>query len=320
MALAVCAVIQLAVVTERLTASRAEGGAEILAPEAGPRSEAGGRAVPPRPGVGVVHSPRGVPVPVLGIRDGGWLVSTPCGNEAVLPRAVPVARPRVVLDPGHGGRFDTGAVGPNGLIEAELNLAVARHARDALERSGIPTLLTRTGDYGLTLVNRGRLPVDVGAEVSVSLHHNGGATARKSGPGSEVYHQIDSPESQRLAGLLYEEIVATLSAYGGVEWVGRVDVGATWRVGPSGQDYYALVRRPRPVPAVLVEFAYLTNADEARLLADGRVQQAEGEAVARALRRYFNTPDPGSGFTPGGQITPTGRPPTPSSACDDPIL
>lgn len=316
MALAVCAVIQVAAVAHRATEPAPDHAAEVV----GPRRGDGGAPVPPRPGVKVVRSPRGVVTPVLGQRDGGWLVSTPCGREAVLPLATPVAEVAVVLDPGHGGAYDPGAVGPNGLIEAQLNLAVARHARDALERAGVATLLTRSSDHGMTLVNRGRIPVDVGAAVSVSLHHNAGASARLSRPGSEVFHQVGVAQSQRLAGLAYEEIVATLSGYPGVEWVGRADVGATWRTAPSGQDYYALVRRPRPVPAVLVEFAYLSGGGEADLLSQGPVQRAEGEAVARAVLRYLRTDDPGSGFTPGGEIVPRGDPRRGDDACDDPPL
>lgn len=46
-------------------------------------------------------------------------------------------------------------------------------------------------------------------------------------PGSEMYHQVASADSKRLAGLIYEEIVAALSDYD-VPWV-TSGAGVTWR-------------------------------------------------------------------------------------------
>jgi N-acetylmuramoyl-L-alanine amidase len=270
-----------------------------------------------------VVSPGGVVVPVVGREGDGWKVSTPCGREAVLATATPVAGGPVVLDPGHGG-YDPGAVGPNGLPESVLNLAVARHAAAALEQAGFPTVLTRTGDYGMNLTNRARLAVGLQARAFVSIHHNAAAWAPSAIPGSEAYHQVDSPESKRLAGLVYEEVVAALRPYA-IRWV-TSGAGVTWRTRANGEDWYAMVRQPKGVAAALEELAFLSNPPEADLLANPDVQRVEGEAVARGIVRFLTTADTGSGFVDGGQMPPRPRPggPRPSGGgddeCDDPAL
>ena len=57
-----------------------------------------------------------------------------------------------------------------------------------------------------------------------------------------------------------------------------------------------MLRRTAGTPAVLVEAAYLSNPAEADLLADPGVQDAEAQAIAAAVERWFETDDPGSGF------------------------
>jgi N-acetylmuramoyl-L-alanine amidase len=59
-------------------------------------------------------TPTGVVVAVLEGTPTGYRVTTPCGNEAVVREGTPVGTTTVVIDPGHGGEVDTGAVGANG--------------------------------------------------------------------------------------------------------------------------------------------------------------------------------------------------------------
>ncbi len=278
---------------------------------------------PQSPDPVAVLSSGGVVVPVLGRDPEGWKVSTPCGREALVMSATPLSLTGpVVLDPGHGG-YDPGAVGPNGLPESELNLAVSRHAAAALERAGFPTVMTRNADHGMNLANRARLAVGLQARAFVSVHHNAAAWAPSAIPGSEMYHQVGSEESKRLAGLIYEEIVAALSAYS-VPWV-TSGAGVTWRTRSNGDDWYAMVRQPKGVAAALAELAFISNPAEADLLADPEVQKVEGEAVARGIVRFLTTSDLGSGYVEGGQMPPRPRTGGPRGGggddeCDDPAL
>ncbi|MCZ6457290.1 MAG: hypothetical protein O6650_08590, partial [Actinobacteria bacterium] len=52
----------------------------------------------------------GVPVTILAYTPLGYQVLTPCGNEVLLEDGVAFGTTTVVIDPGHGGPVDTGAV------------------------------------------------------------------------------------------------------------------------------------------------------------------------------------------------------------------
>jgi N-acetylmuramoyl-L-alanine amidase len=276
---------------------------------------------PPSPGAAkVVVSSAGVVLPVVGREGDAYRVSTPCGAIAVVRGGTPVASAAVVLDPGHGGS-EPGAVGPAGLTEKALNLAVAQQAKAALEKAGFAVALTRTADHRIPLEARARIVTALAPKVFVSIHHNAEPDGpRPQGPGTETYYQVASADSKRLAGLIYEEVVRALSTYQGVPWVADTDAGAKYRTNDAGDDYYGILRRTHGVPSALAELAFLANGPEEALLARAEVQQVEGEAVARGIVRYLSTRDPGSGYvTPYPRTTPAG-PGGGTRNCVDPVL
>jgi N-acetylmuramoyl-L-alanine amidase len=229
----------------------------------------------------------------------------------------PVDGADVVLDSGHGGP-ESGAVGPNGLTEAVLNMAVVSHAKAALEAKGVHVALTRTAEYRMTLQSRADVVQALRPKAFVSVHHNAEPDGAFPKPGTETYYQIGSPASKRLAGLVYEEVVKALSAYPG-PWVADTDAGAKYRPGANG-DYYAMLRRTAGVPSTLAELAYISDPPEAALLARPEVQQAEGDAVARGVVRFLTTNDPGSGFvTPYPRTEPAGGGGGPTGCTDPPL-
>lgn len=239
----------------------------------------------------------GIVAPVLRVDPNGTvLISTPCENKASVSGASPLALPEIVLDPGHGGN-ESGATGYNGLAERTVNLAVAKITEAALRGNGISVVMTRTADYRVTLTQRANIAHAANPKAFVSIHHNGGSDGPRNGPGTEVFYQHTSANSRRLAGLIYEEVVAALSQYQGIAWQADTDAGAKTRLNTSGGDYYAMVRQPAPVVSVLSELLFLSNPPEADLVNRPEVQKVEGEAVARGIIRYLRTSDPGSGYT-----------------------
>ncbi|MEM7349739.1 MAG: N-acetylmuramoyl-L-alanine amidase, partial [Acidobacteriota bacterium] len=78
----------------------------------------------------------------------------------------------IVLDPGHGGS-ETGAIGPSGTAEAELNLLVGRALKLQLERRlPVKVLLTRTEDVDIPLETRAAIANENRADLFISLHFN----------------------------------------------------------------------------------------------------------------------------------------------------
>ncbi len=251
--------------------------------------------------------------------DGTVAIRTPCENVVNVRNVTAVGPVDIVIDPGHGGS-EPGAIGANGLAEKTLNLAVARQVIAALNAAGVPTLLTRTADYRVTLTQRANIAKAINPRAFVSVHHNGASDGPRDGPGTEVFFQHASGDSRRLSGLIYEEVVAALSQYQGVAWQADTDAGVKPRLNNRGGDYYAMVRQPAPVVAALAELAFLSNPPEAELLARPDVQVAEGNAVGRGIVRYLTTGDPGSGYVePYPRTEPAGGGGG-LSGCTDPPL
>ena len=274
---------------------------------------------PPGNEVAALRTGTGVVVPVIEQRGDAYLVRTPCDREAVVADGTPLYGATVVLDPGHGGE-EPGAVGANGLTEAELNLAVAELTGEELEAAGASVVLTRTADYRMSLAPRAEIATRLGAQAFVSIHHNGEADGPSARPGTETYAQIASSESRRLSGLVYEEVVEALAGFDGVAWVADRDAGAKFRPNHEGGDYYGILRRSAGVPAVLSEALFLSNPAEAELLARDDVRRAEAAAISRAVVRFLATDDPGSGFVePYPRIDAAG-PGGGTDGCVDPAL
>jgi N-acetylmuramoyl-L-alanine amidase len=238
--------------------------------------------------------------------EGGWAhVLTPCENHLWVKtsdgRIEQTAD--IVLDPGHGGP-EAGAVGPAGLTEKELNLAVAEMTVEALAAQGVTAALARTGDYRQTLASRVGVATAMHPKAFVSIHHNAEPDEQRAGPGTETYYQVGksvakekSADSKRLAGLIYEEVVKALSAYSAT-WVADRDAGAKYRLGDSGDDYYGVLRRAAAngVVASLAELAFISNPSEEALLRRDDVRRAEAGAVARGIVRWLHNESPGNVF------------------------
>jgi N-acetylmuramoyl-L-alanine amidase len=266
-------------------------------------------------------------------RDGEWLeVMTTCNDDAwvrqsdveVVPqakRATPgpgfdLSAAVIVVDPGHGDR-DWGGVGPTGLGEKEVNLDIAVRVRALMEEphtvdwatgaissgNDIPAFgavwLTRDpagpngGDYEAGLGYRAELANAAGADVMVSIHNNTVPNTHTDIPGTEVYYAMSVPGADRLAGILYEELLVSFAAFD-VDWSGGDIQGARAREDPdTGGDYYGIFRRAQ-MPAAIVEGAYISEPEEEALLRTDAFRQAYAEGVYRGVVRFLTTDDPGS--------------------------
>lgn len=195
------------------------------------------------------------------VADGGRTLVVTLGD----PGRRVARRSAVIIDPGHGG-VDSGAVGPTGLRESDVALAIARLVHDDLTAQGIPSVMTRTDDSTVSLEERPDLAQRNGGIVFVSIHANASSSI---GPaGTETYYE--TPQSQALARLMQAEVTQAL---------GEPDRGI------HTANFYVLVNTP--MPAVLVETAFITNPSEEAMLRDPAVRRRIADAIARAIAQYL---------------------------------
>jgi len=176
------------------------------------------------------------------------------------------ALPVVVIDPGHGGG-DPGAIGPGGLAEKGVNLAIALAAAEAMAGQANP-ILTRRRDSAVSLTARANLANVRKAVLFLSVHANGSAHPRAFG--TETYHYPGSRLGATLAAMIQRRLVAT---------IGRGDRGV------KQADFYVL--RETRCPAALAEVLFVTNPAESKLLSDPAFQRRAGMALARGVLDYL---------------------------------
>jgi N-acetylmuramoyl-L-alanine amidase len=237
-------------------------------------------------------APSGVTLAVTGVNGDVIEVLTPCGDPATITDGTPVYEVDVVIDPGHGGPVDTGAVGDNGLHEEDINLRVSLAVRDLLESRGVAALLTRTGDYPIPIRTRSEYSDLVGAEALVSIHHNAPEASPSEVPGVEIFVKSDDSESQRLGGLLYDATMASLSNFD-VDWDRAPDAGVLTVLNTQGGDAYGMVRLPQ-APSALLELGYIANPAEAELYTDPAYLPTAAQAVTEAVETFLSSEDTGS--------------------------
>lgn len=248
-------------------------------------------------------------------------VLTPCGDRvAVAGRTEPVpARgpvPLVLLDPGHGGHAD-GTRAPDGTREAARVLDLALRAERAL--GGTRVLLTRRTDHDASLPYRVALGDALRPDLAVSLHLDAAPETTSTHPGTRVFGSVADPHGRRAAGVVYEHLrrhLERLDARVGGEWASDRVPGALYRLGARGTDYYGLLRRAHTT-WVIAEPAYLSDPEEAALLADPVVREGLARAYADAVRAYLRGAR-GSGWAEP-EPDPADPAPAPGQAvCTDP--
>lgn len=187
---------------------------------------------------------------------------------------------KIVIDPGHGG-YDPGAVGPSGMQEKVVALAVAVKLADILAAAGADVKLTRDSDNvpwdpDSDLAERVRISNEFGADAFVSVHAN--AATNPQAKGMEVW----TTRGQTAADLIAESIANALqSAFQLLIFRSDMSDGDQ----DKEANYYVL--RYTDAPAVLVELAFITNPTEEDLLKTPNFQEKAARAIAEGLAGYL---------------------------------
>lgn len=279
------------------------------------------------------------------VRAGSGTDAAPANDDSVPPSGAiaapeasepsaepsPYDGPRVVIiDPGHGGA-DPGALGPRGIREKDVALAIATELAEILRRQpNFEVHMTRDSDTFVDLWKRGEMATELKGErfgLFVSIHANSFPN-RRSTRGFETYFLSEArTEHERRVSAIEN---APLSFQGqDVDPAAEPDLGFILRelrnldqqhwselLAELAQDELD-VFHPGPnrgvkqgvlavltnaiMPAVLVETGYLSNEDEGLLLGEASFQKGTAGALAQAIVRFFERYPPGNGTGGSGE-------------------
>ena len=219
----------------------------------------------------------------------------------------------VALDPGHGGE-DPGAVGPSGLREKDVVLAVALQLREQLNAlPGMRVMLTRDADFFVPLQERVRKARRVQADLFVSIHADAFFTPEARGASVFALSQSGASSSaarwiadkENAADLVGGVNIKTRDAHVaralldmsttaqikdslklGGEVLGQIGKVGKLHKGQVEQAGFAVLKAP-DIPSILVETAFISNPEEESRLRDPQYQAQLVIALTSGIKRYF---------------------------------
>ena len=219
----------------------------------------------------------------------------------------------IALDPGHGGE-DPGAVGPSGLYEKNVVLAVAQKLRARINAlPGMRAMLTRESDYFVPLHERVNKARRVQADLLVSIHAD--AFMNPEARGASVFALSETGATSAAARWMAKRENAS-DLVGGVNIkskdavvmrtlldmsttaqikdslkLGQAVLGHLGKVGRLHkprveQAGFAVLKAP-DIPSILVETGFISNPEEESKLKDEGYQAELADALLAGIQRYF---------------------------------
>lgn len=224
----------------------------------------------------------------------------------------------IAIDPGHGGE-DPGARGASGLNEKDVVLSIARRLSTMIEKDpGMRAVMTRDGDYFVTLRQRTAKAREQKADLFVSIHADAFRDRRVRG--SSLFVLSQNGASNEAARWLAERANAS-DLVGGVRLEDKDDVLASvlldlsqsatleashvvaesilHRMKPIGKMHrpsvqhagFVVLKSP-DIPSVLIETAFISNPEDEGKLRSAQYQEQVARAIYDGVRDYFTRHPP----------------------------
>jgi N-acetylmuramoyl-L-alanine amidase len=179
----------------------------------------------------------------------------------------PLTGLKIAIEAGHGGS-GMGAIGLSGLVEKEINLDLSFRLGDLLKSMGAEVIQVRDSDKDMLLIEKRDLAISSGADMLISIHANAGGRGYLSVAGTSTYWH--NPFWAPLAERIYERLLET----------GLPEFGVV------GSFNYTVTRTSQ-MPAVLVEQAFMTHAEDEEKLADPLFRQQMAEKISEGITDYL---------------------------------
>jgi N-acetylmuramoyl-L-alanine amidase len=257
------------------------------------------------------------PDPLAALLELGGQIGAPPPDKRLAGKPAVERLATVVIDAGHGGE-DPGARGRRGTVEKDITLLIAQRLKALVDAEpGIRAVLTRDGDYYLSLQARVEKARAVKADLFVSVHAD--AFIRPHARGSSVFTLSQRPTSVAARWLAQQENDSDL--IGGVNLdtrdpylkqvlldlsqtatsdhsqklagavlaeLGQINTLHKAQVERAG---FAVLKAP-DVPSILVETAFISNPQEELRLRDRAYQDKMARAMLAGIKRYFQLHPP----------------------------
>ena len=189
----------------------------------------------------------------------------------------------LIIDAGHGGE-DGGAISSNGVIESNINLAIARRLDILAGFYGVPSIMLRTDDSSLhdetartlrekkvsDLHNRVAMISEVSNGTLISIHQNSYPNGKYSG--AQVFYSNEAL-SASWAECTQELLRYTLNQ-------------KNQRLAKVIPDSIYLMNHIS-CPAILIECGFLSNSTEEQLLQSGSYQTKIAAAIMASYLQYW---------------------------------
>jgi N-acetylmuramoyl-L-alanine amidase len=196
---------------------------------------------------------------------------------------MPLSGKVIALDAGHGGP-DGGASSVDGLVEKDINLGISLYLRDYLQQAGAVVVMTREVDKDLAkaetkgysrrktedLKQRVEFVTKHKSDLLISVHLNSIPSSRWTG--AQTFYATTHADSAGLAALIQKELVKNLEN--------------TDRIAKIGPSIYLL--KTLKIPSALIEVGFLSNPEEARLMAQPAYQQKVAASIYQGVLRYYS--------------------------------
>jgi N-acetylmuramoyl-L-alanine amidase/type II secretory pathway predicted ATPase ExeA len=219
---------------------------------------------------------------------------------------------RIAIDPGHGG-YDTGTMGPHGLLEKDLCLDVGLRLGELIRENlpGTEVVYTRKDDRHVSLEERTAIANDANADVFLSIHANSSDSRETRGVETFYLSLTTSRESRDLASR--ENAPAESSLHNLPDMIRKIARNEKLKeskqfavdVQQALAKQLQLVSRQETnrgvkqapfvvltganMPAVLSEISFVSNANDESLLFEGSQRQRIAEGLYRGVASYLNS-------------------------------
>ncbi len=217
----------------------------------------------------------------------------------------------IVLDAGHGGH-DPGAIGPSGVREKDITLAIAKRVKRLLEKNiEARIVMTRDSDRYLSPRERTQLANAAQGKIFISIHCNSNLSRRVNGTTTYILGPARSEEALEVARrenavIKYDPDSSSYAGEGDESFI--LAAMAQSAFNRESEDFAAMIQEEicagiklpdrgvkqagfyvmvgASMPNILIETAFISNPREEGLLGDAGFQQDIAEAIFNGIKRF----------------------------------